>query len=133
MTAAGGDMAPRRQLELAPSYGRRANFRSECHRPRHIPTIRVTLAPCRQLNVYTMALNWVMLESDGRPVPLPGEAFINVFMNTAVSVVVGAGAPLRAASGVIYASQQRVCLSLLVKIFLNLSHYMGNAYLACLC
>jgi hypothetical protein len=80
-----------------------------------------------------MALNWVMLESDGRPVPLPGEAFINVFMNTAVSVVVGAGAPLRAASGVIYASQQRVCLSLLVKIFLNLSHYMGNAYLACLC
>jgi len=54
-----------------------------------------------------MALNWVMLESDGSPVPLPGEAFVNIFFDTDVSVFVAAATPLRA-SGAMYASHQRL-------------------------
>ncbi|KAF8318201.1 hypothetical protein DL93DRAFT_2225940 [Clavulina sp. PMI_390] len=33
-----------------------------------------------------MALNWAMLESNGSPVPLPGEKFINVFRNADFSL-----------------------------------------------
>ena len=83
-----------------------SQFGPECHCHGHIPTPPGhTLS---QLTASNMALNWVMLKSDGSPVPLPGEAFVNMFFNTDVSVLVAA-ATLRA-SGAIYASHQRVCL-----------------------
>lgn len=82
---------------------------SHSHTPGHIRRSPSTY------RIEHMALNWVMLESDGRPVPLPGEAFLNVFFNTAVTVVVGASTPLRGL-GVMYASQQRVCLPWLIRM-----------------
>lgn len=56
-----------------------------------------------------MALNWTMLEN-GKPVPLPGERFINVFENADLSVLAIGDLPNLRKNGIIYVSPQRVCV-----------------------
>lgn len=60
-----------------------------------------------------MALNWAMLESNGRPVPLPTEQFLNVFHNVDVSSAladISNSATTLRATGNLYVSLQRVRL-----------------------
>lgn len=54
-----------------------------------------------------MALNWAMLEG-GKPVPLPGEGFVNVLPNADVSILANGDLPQLRKTGIIYVSPQRV-------------------------